>query len=475
MEILSGNYDENVRYFKETLRTRENFDLISRRLLIGSDELTFFYIDGFVKDEVMQKLMQYFIGLKGIGTGSDAAEKFADSQVPYVEVDVAYKTNDIVTSVLSGAVLMLGSTFGNRAVVIDARTYPARSTEEPDNDRVVQGAHDGFVETLIFNTALIRRRIRDPRLTMHYVNMGGSSRTDVVLCYMDGVADPGYVAFLGKKLKSVTPQSLTLGIQNLAETLIRKRWYNPFPKVRLLERPDAAASELVEGRVIILADTSPQAMVLPTSVFDFMQETDDYYSSPIVGCYLRVIRHFVFWLSLYLTPLWYLLIGYGEALPPWLHFILPENSTMPILLQLFLVELAIDGLKLASMNTPSVLTNSLSVIGGLILGEFAVGIGWLSEEVIFYMAVVAIAGFTQQSYELAYSFKFMRLMLLVLTALFRLYGFIAGLLLVFVFLVTNTTLNGKRNYLYPLIPFNGRAFVRLFFRVKKDNTDGKKK
>ena len=91
------------------------------------------------------------------------------------------------------------------------------------------------------------------------------------------------------------------------------------------------------------------------------------------------------------------------------------------------------------------------------------------------MAVVAIAGFTQQSYELAYSFKFMRLMLLVLTALFRLYGFIAGLLLVFVFLVTNTTLNGKRNYLYPLIPFNGRAFVRLFFRVKKDNTDGKKK
>lgn len=467
MEKLTGTYKELTHAISRRLRIDKSFDLIERRLLIGEDELTFYYIDGFVKDTVMQKLMTHFLGLKGLPRGSDAAKEFADRCVPYVEVDVTDTENAVVTFILSGAVAVFGSTFREKAVIIDARTYPARTTEEPENDRVMQGAHDGFVETLIFNTALIRRRIRDPRLTMRYVNMGGISRTDVVIAYMDGVADKEFVAYLTKKLEALSPTSLTLGYQSLIEALIKKRWYNPFPKVRTLARPDAAAAELCEGRVLILCDTTPEALVLPTSIFDFMQETDDYYTPPITGCYLRLVRHLVFWTSLFLTPVFYLLIGYGTALPDWLEFILPEPSPFPILLQLLIVEVAIDGLKIASMNTPSMLTNSLSVIGGLILGDYAVSIGWLSEEVILYMAVVAIGGFTQQSRQLGYAFKFLRIMLLLLTAVAGLYGFIAGTVAVFILIATNKSVNGKRSYLYPLFPFNAKALARLFFRLKK--------
>ena len=209
-------------------------------------------------------------------------------------------------------------------------------------------------------------------------------------------------------------------------------------------------------------------MVLPSTIFDFMQETNDYYLPPLTGTYIKLVRYAVFGLTLLLTPLWYLITQNPELTPEWLIFVLPENEAkIPIIAQLFLVEFIIDALRLASMNTPDMLANSLSVVGGLILGDFAVSIGWLMPEVILYMAFVAIANFTQRSYELGYAFKFMRMLLLLLTALFAVWGFLGGLLLIAILLATNKTANGKRHYLYPLIPFNGKALASLVFRVKK--------
>ena len=259
-----------------------------------------------------------------------------------------------------------------------------------------------------------------------------------------------------------------MGHASLAECLIRKKWYDPFPKIRYTERPDSAAAQLLEGSVIIICDNSPSVMVLPTSIFDFMQETNDFYFPPLTGSYIRIVRHAVFWMALYLVPLWYLLITHQQFVPGWLEFIVPrETGRLPIIAQLLLAEFIIDGLRMASLNTPNMLSNSLSVVGGLILGDFAVSIGWLIPEVILYMAFVAIANFTQRSYELGYAFKFMRIVLLILTALFGLWGFSGGTLLTVYLVASNKTVNGKRSYLYPLIPFDAKAFKSLFVRVKK--------
>ena len=476
---LTSGYADNVALLDRVLRVEESFDLIKKPLKIGADELTLYYVDGFIKDTVMMKLMMSFLELKGLSTPAEAgaetspAHRFCAHALPYVETDVTGETASAVRAVLAGAAVLVGSVFGAEVVVVDARTYPARDTAEPEGDKVMRGARDGFVETLIFNTALIRRRIRNPALTVSYLTVGESSQTDIAVVYMEGKADPDLVERVRSKLGAVKTDALAMGHESLAEVLIRKRWYNPFPKIRYTERPDTAAAQLMEGSVLVICDTSPQVMILPTSIFDFMQETNDFYFPPLTGTYIRLVRHVVFWLTLFLTPTWYLLIRHPDFLPDWLSFIIPtEVGRIPIIAQLFLVEFMIDGLRMASLNTPSMLSNSLSVVGGLILGDFAVQIGWLIPEVILYMAFVAIANFTQRSYELGYAFKFMRMGLLLLTALGGVWGYGAGVLGIAVLLCTNVTVTGKRHYLYPLIPFDGQALKSLFFRVRKDQGGG---
>ena len=469
MQKLSKDYKTNIATLDRVFSVKENFDILKKTLVIGEDELTLYFIDGFVKDAVMQKMMMHFLSLKSLGERTDrTAQDFLFHNVPYVEADVTDDIDTVVQMMLSGATVMLGSSFLDRAIVIDSRSYPARDTAEPENDRVIKGARDGFVETLIFNTALIRRRIRDPMLKMYYTSVGTRSKTDVVICYIEDKADKNYVEDLKNRINGIRTESLTVGMQSLVECLIGSRWYNPFPKVRTTERPDAAAAQLMEGNVLVLCDNSPEVMVLPASLFDFMQDTNDFYFPPLTGSYLRILRYVVFFMTLLLMPLWLVAIHNSEAVPNWLRFVLPEeHGKLPIIVQLFLTEFVIDGLRLASMNTPGMLANSLSVIGGLILGDFSIQIGWLIPEVILYGAFVAIANFSQRNYELGYAFKFLRLILLILTWFFNFYGFIAGLLLCFALLLSNKTLNGKREYLYPLIPFNAKALKRMLSRVKK--------
>ena len=458
-------YAENVAFFEEKLRVSENFDVIKKVLKIADGEVTLFYVDGLIKDGAMQKLFIYLLSLKQM---PHTAEEFLEKNMPYVECDITENEETMLQMVLSGATMMLGSTFGASAMIIDARTYPARETAEPENDRVIRGARDGFVETLIFNTALIRRRIRDVTLTMQYHSVGKSSKSDVVVAYMSDRADPKLVKYITEKIEGLQTDALTMGHQSLAETLIKTRWYNPFPKIRYTERPDTTAAHLLEGSVVVLLDNSPAVMILPTSIFTFLQEANDFYLPPLTGTYLRLVRHAVFWLTLFLTPIWFLGCLNPDMVPSFLQFALPEErGIVPIFLQLLLAEFVIDGLRMASMNTPDMLANSLSVVGGLILGEFAVDAGWLIPEVILYMAFVAIANFTQTSFELGYALKFMRILLLTLIAFFNVWGFVAGVVIILALIVSNRTVNGTHSYLYPLIPFSGRALLSLFVRRKK--------
>lgn len=460
---MENGYKRHVEEIASALRVDESFDIVRRYLSVGEDEVCFFYVDGFTKDSEMQRLMQFML----TKTEIDGLESLIRT-IPYIEVEGAQKASDIVRGVLSGQTAILSSAFPGSAVLVDARTYPARTTAEPDTDRVMQGARDGFVETLVMNTALIRRRIRDPALTMRHFNLGGSSATDVVMCYMEGVADKKLVESVAEKLSSIKPRGMCLGYQSLSESLIRRGWLNPFPKIRTTERPDAAAAQALEGSVLIICDTTPQVMILPTSVFDYIQQTDDYYFPPLTGTYLRLVRTAILLLSVIITPLWYLCVEYSSTLPEPLLFLVPDDpGALPIILQLLLVEAALDGLKIASMNTPDMLSNSLSVVGALILGDYAVGVGWLCEDVILYMAFVAIANFAQQNAELGYAFKYVRVIMLLLVYFLGVWGFGIGFLIFAVLLATNRTVSGARGYLYPLIPFDPKALFHLLFRFKK--------
>ena len=466
------NYTERVRQLDAFFRTDENFDVVAREIKIASHSAKLYFIDGFAKDEVLEKVLEFIMKLtdKDVNSVSETRE-FANKFLPYIEVDVHSDLVPFSTFVYSGAIGMIVDGFGG-GMLVDARTYPSRSIEEPDNDKVLRGSHEGFVETMIFNTSLIRRRIRDRNLTMEIHQVGERSHTDVVLCYMKDKVDTELLATIQRKLRNIDVNSLAMGQESLSECLIKKQWFNPFPKVRYTERPDTAAACVYEGDIIILTDNSPSAMIVPTGFMAFLQDTNDFYFAPVVGTFLRLVRAIIFALAMFLTPVWYLFESNPEIAPKWFElFAVKQPSQIPLLVQLLLIELVIDALKLASLNTPNSLSNSLSIIGALVLSELAVSAGLFSTEAVLFMAFVAIANFAQPSLELGYAFKLSRVFILILTGLFNLWGFITGVITV-ILLIAFTNTNMGKGYLYPVRPFNGKSFISLLIRkpISKENT-----
>lgn len=464
--FMKEEYKALTMYLDDALRVKENFDVVNRALVVDDIHMNFYFVDGFVKDEILEKMMEFILkaNIADI-VSTQSMQTFADSFISYVEVDITKESDKMITAVLSGTVLMLVEGY-EQGIMIDARTYPVRGMNEPEDDRVLRGSRDGFVETLVFNTALIRRRIRDPRLHMEYTSVGSSSKTDLVLCYMEDKVDQKMLNRIRKIIDEIDVEALTMAQESVAEALVPGKWYSPFPKVRYSERPDVAASNVLEGKIILIIDNSPSVMVLPTYFFDFAQEAQDYYLPPITGTYLRIIRIAVFFVTLLITPVWFYMNSNPEIVPDWLQFsLIADEGNIPILFQLLVLEFGIDALKLASLNTPSSLNSTFSIIGALILGDFAVNAGWFAPEVILYMAFVALANFTQPSYELGYGIKFMRVMMLVLIGIFPSFGLYAGIIIMIMILYSSKTVS-RQSYLYPLIPFHWQNFKMIFMRKK---------
>ncbi len=455
---------DNMAYFQEKLNIQKSFDIICRMTMVADHKACFYFIDGFVKDELMEKLIEFFYSITPEDLPEDSAGLSRDA-MPYVEVELLDGREEIEANILSGVLCLFIDGY-DKCFAIDCRTYPMRSVAEPEKDKVLRGSKDGFVETVVFNTALIRRRIRDPHLVMEMQQAGSCSKTDIVLCYMEDRVDQAFLEEIRNRIQNLQVEALTMNQESLVECLYRRKWFNPFPKVKYTERPDATAASVMEGKIAILVDNSPAAIILPVSIFDIVEEADDFYFPPITGTYLRLNRLFIAILTLLLTPGWILLMQNPEWIPPAFDFIKVEGDIhIPLLFQLLILELGIDGLKLAAINTPNMLTTPLSVIAAIVMGEFAVKSGWFNSETMLYMAFVAVANYTQASYELGYALKFMRIILLVLTAAFNLYGFAAGILLTLLAISCNRTISGK-SYLYPLIPFNGKQLARRIFRKR---------
>lgn len=454
-------FEDNKKYMKELMHVDVNFDVVSRDIKVGDKDAVFFFIDGFCKDELMQKLLQFLMGIKAQDMPQNPEE--LNKIMPYVEVDTATDFEEISQNVLCGVFAVIIDGY-DECILIDSRTYPARGVEEPEKDKVLRGSKDGFVETVIFNTALIRRRIRSNDLRMEVMNAGKASQTDIVVCYMDSRVDKEFLKKIKDRIKDIKVDALTLNQESLAECLFTSKWYNPFPKFKYTERPDTAAAQILEGNIIILVDNSPAAIILPTSVLDMIQEADDFYFPPVTGTYLRLSRFLILILTYFVTPTFLLLMQNPDWIPGAFKFIqVKETINVPLIWQFLMLELAIDGLRLAAVNTPNMLTTPLSVMAALILGEFSVKSGWFNAEVMLYMAFVAIANYTHPSYELGYAIKFFRMINLILVALFQAWGYFIGIALFITAIVSNKMVSGQ-SYLYPLLPFSlrkaGRALVR---------------
>lgn len=467
---MNQPFDTKCAQLDDLLGVGRSFDMVSRELYVGGRRAKMWVVNGYAKDMLLERAVEKLQEVETLD-GISGVDELLRRYITVCDAGTSRDRMQAVTDVFAGKTLLIIDGFSG-GILLDAKTFPTRSVQEPDAGKVLRGSHDGFVESIMENAALLRRRIRDPALTLERICLGGRSQCDVALCYMEGRADAKTLSQLREKLRRIDLRSVSMSQETIAEAIAPKQWYNPFPKVRYTERPDVATASVMEGDILVLIDNTPVVMLLPVSLLRFNEEINDYYFPPLVGTYLRIIRFFVMLLNVVITPLWYLLATEpGGLREPWDFLLVEGEYAVPLVLQLLLVELIIDVLKLASLNTPDVLGNSFSMLGALILGDFAVQSRWLVPEVLVYMAFVAVSNFAQHSFEMGYACKLCRMALVLLAFALRWWGFGIGLLGVLALMATTKPIAG-RGYLYPLIPWNGKALRSLLLRrpAHKDNT-----
>ena len=454
---------------KRQVPVGESFDIMERQFDIAGKEAVMYFVEGLTDGGTVQRILFSLLGLKAQDMeGVDTAEKFIKNNLPFLNVQVIYDIEQSIKYLYSGLVPLIIDGFDG-IMIIDCRAYPLRSVDEPSKEKSLRGSKDGFVESLMINIALIRRRIRDNDLIFRIYSIGDLTKTDVSMAFMKSKADMKMVEKLDGILANLRSEGLTVTEQTLVEEITGKRIsrFNPFPKVRYTQRPDIIAAHVEEGKIAVIVDNSPTVILIPAGIFDFVQDVDDYYFPLLTGNYFRLIRIFNILIILFATPM-YLLFAEGDIpVHDFIRFFIPEEEfAVSIFWQLILLEIAVDALKLASLNTPESLGMSLSVIGALILGEFSVSSGWFIPQTILCMAVVALASFTQPSIELGYAVKFVRISMLAGAHFLGWPGVAAAFIFSLVVMACTKTIVGT-SYLYPLIPWDGEKLKRLVFRTKK--------
>lgn len=461
---LSQNLEENILHAKQFLPIGQSFDIVTRRLCLGETNAYWIGINGLCKTDLLQRI---FSDLQNPLFTQDGQIKdlraFMNAKIGYAQTSLSDDWEELVRNVLSGPSVLLVDGF-QQAVLLDVRTYPARSIGEPDNEKVTRGARDGFVETVLFNTNLIRRRIRSPRLCFEMHAVGTESRTDVAIAYMNGNVNEALLEKLRKVIVGLNVTTLTMGAKSLEELLVKKRWYHPLPSIQITERPDVACSYLAEGHILVLVDNSPSALILPCTVFQFTQSPEDYYKSPVIGSYFRTVRFGCIFLSLLLMPLFLLITAYFPQTAERLHLMSMEGQgPVKLFFYVLAVEFSLDLFKYSAALSSDRYSGALSIVGGLIIGDIAVRLNWASMEVLFYAAITLLSSLALSSIEFSDGIRLYRFFLILATGFGGLWGFLAGIFLVLLSILTTPTFAGM-SYFWPLYPYNRQALKTLLFR-----------
>ncbi|WP_235193873.1 spore germination protein [Paenibacillus sp. FSL R5-192] len=459
---ISPRMSENRYTLQQVLGLGESFDVNMREMVLGGKHVGLLMITGFAKDEILLEVLKRLTYLTPDDVSGHALKSYFECYIPHIQVEKVEKMSAVINKVLTGMSAMFVE--GDRSVLImDTRSYPVRSPEEPSLERVVRGSRDGFTETLLTNVTLVRRRIRDPGLKFEIMQVGRRTQTDVCVVYIDDIVDKVQVDSVREKIQRVDIDGIPAADKQLEEAIINKGW-NPFPLVRYSERPDVTASHLLEGRVVIFVDTSPSVMILPTTFFDLCEHAEENRQTALMGTYLRWVRFAGILISLFLLPLWLLMVIDPSIKPMGLDFIGPqENVKLPLILQFLLIELGVDLLRMAAVHTPTPLASAMGLIAAILVGDIAVKTGYFVNEVVLYMAIAAIGMFATPSYELGLANRLVRLVLLVAVAIFKVPGLVVGCTLLILALTVHRSYNSS--YLWPFIPFNAKALGNFLFRL----------
>ena len=460
---VAKNLDDNINYLKELVGVGKSFDIVFREYTVGRKQAASFSINGMTNDVLLTNVFQDMVTLHPEGLTINTLEKVFYTRATHSQVKLSDDMNEAVISLLSGQLLFLidGAT---ELIIFDARFYPARMPSESTIEKVTRGSKDAFVETLPFNTVLIRRRLRDPNLRFEIVKIGIRSQSDIAIGYIKDITDPKLIEVVKDRLAKINIDGIPMAEKAIEEYIVGGTIWNPLPKVRYTERPDVAAVHLLEGHICLVIDNSPNVMILPTTLWHHVQHVEEYHQHVVIGSYLRLVRLLGMGLSLFLTPFWLALVLQPHLLPEALAFLGPRDpGIIPLGLQFIFAELGVELVRMATVHVPTAQSTALGFIGAFMLGEFATKVGLFGNEVIFFTAVAAVGAFATPSIEFAMAVRFFRAILLLLVIFFKLPGLFVGI--IGIAIVMATTKSFGIPYLWPLLPFNFNGMKDVLLRL----------
>lgn len=461
---IKKRLNDNKRYMDERIGIDKSYDTDYREITVYDTQIAFYYVNGLTEDNVIVELLKMLISKeeaskreKNINVWKQIEEHLVSHQITTVKT-----MDEAVDQMLSGLIVLFVDDF-DQAFIIDVRKYPGRTPEEPDTERVIRGSRDGFTENIVENTGLIRRRIRDERLRNEMLRVGERSKTDVCMSYIQDVTNDDLIKITREKIQAIDIDAITMADKTVEEFLTEYKW-NPYPLVRYTERPDVAADHLLDGHVLLIIDTSPSIIILPTTYFDHLEHAEEFRQTPAVGTFIRWIRLFAVLASLYLLPLWLLFAMNQELLPSSLSFIGPkEIGEIPLFIQIMLAYIGVEFLRMAAVHTPTPLATAMGLIAAVLIGEIAVDVGLFSPEVILYVAISTIGNYVTPSYELGVANKVVLVFFLTMTAAFGVAGFIGSITVHLLFITSLRSL--RTPYMWPLIPFDFIALMYVVLRI----------
>ena len=440
-------YNKNDETLAKLLNIENNFDVVRKEIGVTNKAIIYF-LSSLADSSSLFQLAYSFINSNYFNI---------QNQILNGSINKINDVREAFINISSGMSLII---YLDEMYIVETRNYPSRGISEPDTERTIRGSKDGFTENIIVNIGLIRRRIKSEWFYSKIYKIGNDSKCDVVVCALTNKVNKRTLKLVEEKLKETSIDDLTMSDRKLEEKLFNQG-FNPFPLVRYSERPDIIAAQLLKGHIAIVVDTSSSVIIVPTTIFEHTKHVEEYRQVSSVGTFIRIIRYFAILISIFLVPLWMLTLT-NENFISHIFVKIESVNNIPVLLQIILVELTIEILRIATIHTPNQLTSAMGLIATLILGQMAVEVGWFASEVLLFCSISSIGGFATPSYELSLANKIVKLILVVLVGLFGGAGFIIGVYLLIMFLGSISLF--ELPYLYPFFPFDYDEYKKVIFR-----------
>ncbi|WP_042208796.1 spore germination protein [Paenibacillus durus] len=458
-EMISGKITQDIQLLKAIFD--RSTDIVFREFQLGDVQTAMLiFLDGMVNtiivdSDIMRPLLEYGETMLEKSRLSPAGvESLLQNQViTAAQVHSGERIQEVVDHVLSGDTVLLIDGV-KKALFISAKGWGKRAVEEPATEAVIRGPREGFTEHLLTNITLIRRRLRTPKLKIEGLQLGQLSKTDVAIAYLEGIADDAIVEEVRKRVNRIDIDAILES--GYVEELIEDNSFSIFPQVNYTERPDKIVANLLEGKVAILIDNTPFALIVPVTFFEMMQASEDYYQRYVISTLIRLLRYLFLIIALLLPSLYIALLTFHQEMLPTSLLLSAAASReavpFPALVEALLMEISFEALREAGVRLPRPVGQAVSIVGALVIGEASVSAGIVSAPMVIIVSITGIASFIIPSYSQAITIRLLRFPMMFLAGTLGLYGVLLGVLFILIHMARLRSFGVP--YLSPLAPLH---------------------